>query len=316
MKQRIFLLILMGSSLIAGCAQTDSAKGITESSINVATAVAETLSMNAQTVNATLVIETPTIEFTTTPVFTATPDNRMLPEDWKRWSAIPAVSGTVLDIYQRGRELGRNPNAFSKIGDCQNIKEAFMGFFDRQTVYLSADRAYLQETIDNFSGYFNRDGFAVEGGLVAPASLNPLMADPVACHPDESPLVCEIRVNNPAFAFVSFEFWYTGRSAENYEGYLRQVLDYLISEGVVPILLTKADNTEGDDSINYTIARLAYEYDLPMINWWYTAHTLPNNGMDPDRNDDFHISSDAWTERSYDALETLDRIWRTVRDLQ
>jgi hypothetical protein len=42
----------------------------------------------------------------------------------------------------------------------------------------------------------------------------------------------EIRNINPAYAFVSFELWYKGRSdTENYETYLRQVLDYLISQG-------------------------------------------------------------------------------------
>jgi hypothetical protein len=42
---------------------------------------------------------------------------------------------------------------------------------------------------------------------------------------------------------------------------------------------------------------------------------MTNNGMDPERNDGFHISPAAWTERSYDALETLDRVWKTLRDL-
>jgi len=258
---------------------------------------------------------TNTMVSTATIACTPTTDPRLPPEQWKSWPVIPHVSGTVIDIYKKGQALGRNPNAFSKIGDCQNVKEAFMGFFDRQTINLAENQKYLQETIDNFKGYFNRDGFAIKGGLNVPSSLNPLMSDPTACQPNENPLQCEIRINNPAYAFVSFELWYKGRSAENYEGYLRQVLDYLISEGVIPILINKADNTEGDNSINFTIAKLAYEYDIPMINWWYTAHTMPNNGMDTTRNDNFHISPEAWTERSYDALETLDRIWKTVRDI-
>jgi len=309
MKSKLLIFLILGSVLLASC--SDSKASTTEG-----TPVPQGMQQASMTPLFTETIAaTPTPQATETPAYTATPDTRLAPGDWMKWQVIPQVSGTVLDIYRHGQELGRNPNAFSKIGDCQNIKEAFMGFFDRQTLYLSESQQGLQETIDDFRGYFNRDGYAVEGGLNAPSSLNPLMADPTACQPNENPLQCEVRNNNPAFAFVSFELWYEGRSAENYEGYLRQVLDYLISEGVVPILLTKADNTEGDNSINYTIAKLAYEYDLPMINWWYTAHTMSNNGMDATRSDNFHISPEAWTERSYDALETLDRIWKTVRDM-
>ncbi len=40
---------------------------------------------------------------------------------------------------------------------------------------------------------------------------------------------------------------------------------------------------------------------------------MPNHGIDPNR-DGFHISYDAWTVRSYTALQALDAVWRFVRD--
>jgi hypothetical protein len=40
---------------------------------------------------------------------------------------------------------------------------------------------------------------------------------------------------------------------------------------------------------------------------------LPNKGMDPYRNDGFHIRYEAWTERSFTALRTLDVMWKSVR---
>jgi len=219
MKRKSFFIILAVSMIFVSCTKT-------------ASPVVDTTPM--QQITNTVEI-TPTEAATVTPLptstpsFTATPDLRMQPEDWKKWSVVPGyVSGTVIDIFKHGQELGRNPNAFSKIGDCQNVKEAFMGFFDRQNVFLTESQQGLQATLDNFHGYFNRDGFAVEGGLNAPSSLNPLMADPNSCQPDENPLMCELRNNNPAYAFVSFELWYKGRSADNYETYLRQVLDYLL----------------------------------------------------------------------------------------
>ena len=51
----------------------------------------------------------------------------------------------------------------------------------------------------------------------------------------------------------------------------------------VAILGTKADNVEGDDSINASIARLALEYQIPLWNFWLAVQPLPNQGMaDPD----------------------------------
>jgi len=72
------------------------------------------------------------------------------------------------------------------------------------------------------------------------------------------------------------------------------------------ILATKADNAEGDHSLNYTTAKLAYEFDLPLWNFWRAAQDLPNQGMDSYRDDGFYISYEAWTERRFTALRTLD----------
>jgi len=75
--------------------------------------------------------------------------------------------------------------------------------------------------------------------------------------------------------------------------------------------MTKADNVEGNHQINFIIAKLAYEYDLPLYNWWRAAQTLPNNGLDPQREDKFHIDPMyAWTEQSVYGLGTLDSIWK------
>lgn len=258
---------------------------------------------------------TDTPQSTPTPLSTATPDTRLLPEDWQDWPIIPEVTNKSREIYQLGQELGVNSNAFSKIGDCQNIKESFMGLYDLNRYYLSTDQQGWQETIDNFRGYFNRDGKAIEQGLNVAAALSPLQADPEECQAGESPLACELRVANPSFAFVSFERWWPDITPpEQYEKYLRMVLDTIMAHGTVPILVTKADNVEGNHQLNYIIAKLAYEYDLPLYNWWRAAQPLPYRGLDPERNDGFHISTDAWTERSAYALGTLDTLWKGLRD--
>jgi hypothetical protein len=113
---------------------------------------------------------------------------------------------------------------------------------------------------------------------------------------------------------ISMETGFVGRTAEVYEKYMRQIIEYAIAQGALPILATKADNFEGDHSINLVTARLALEYDLPLWNFWRAVQPLPNHGMDATRNDNFHISVEAWNVRSFTGLQALDSIWRAVRE--
>ncbi|MGH2582449.1 MAG: hypothetical protein ACRDFQ_06095 [Anaerolineales bacterium] len=255
-----------------------------------------------------------------TPAGTPTPDTRPSPEDWRSWPVIPELSEWLLDVYARGLEQGNDPSNFSKAGDCQNIPEAFLGFYDIAGRYhfTSADD-YLQETVDYFAGSWNRDGLALDGGFNFPAIFTPLRADPELCDPGENPLACEIRLHKPSFMIISMEFVYERRTAENYENYLREAVDYVLSQNVVPILITKADNVEGNHSINLATAQVAYDYDIPLINWWRAAQPLPGHGIDWERDkgqrpEGFHITYQAWTARSYITLQTLDAFRKTLLD--
>lgn len=256
----------------------------------------------------------PSPEPTQTPeiVFTLTPDTRMTPDQWQTWPIIPEPTNRSKEIYKAGIQKGVNPYAFSKIGDCQNVKESFMGIYDTNRYFLQDWQSTWQETVNQFLGYFNRDSLAFGQGLNVAAALSPLHADPNSCLPTESPVQCELRVINPAFAFVRFERWYPGETPpEVYEKYLRLILDEIIAHGTVPILMTKADNVEGNHQINFIIAKVAYDYDLPLYNWWLAAQSLPNNGIDPERDDKFHIDPIyAWTEQSVYGLGALDSIWK------
>ncbi len=102
---------------------------------------------------------------------------------------------------------------------------------------------------------------------------------------------------------------------------MRAILDYLIAEGVVPILSTKADNLEGDGSINATIVRLAQEYDVPLWNFWLAVQPLPDHGLQPDgahitwgpnQFDDPLSLERGWPIRNLTALQVLDAVWRSL----
>lgn len=87
--------------------------------------------------------------------YTATPDLRLQPEQWQQWPVVPEISPNAVAIYQRGIVLGNDPNRFSKIGDCQSIKEVLLGIYDLPGRYtLSPENEYLQEVIEKYSGSF------------------------------------------------------------------------------------------------------------------------------------------------------------------
>lgn len=243
---------------------------------------------------------------------TSTSQIHLSPDDWRDWPVVPSVTAGAIQIYQRGQAMGLDLHAFSKVGDCQSIKAAFMGYFDDPTRYNLGSYPYLQDTIDNFKGHFNTDGQAVRGGANAAWELSPLWADPHACLPGENPLQCELRITRPIIVIVRMEIWWNGRTTAQYEILMRQILDTIIAHGAVPVLATKADNMEGDNSINLTTAKLADEYDIPLWNFWAAVQSLPAHGMEtnPPHNDGFHISTTAWSVQSFTALQALDSVWK------
>jgi hypothetical protein len=241
-------------------------------------------------------------------------------EAWQDLPILPTVSQRTIQIYQQGLTLGRDPHRFSKIGDCQNVSSYFLSPFEHPAAYRLGQYEGLQETIDWFKGSFSRDSLAVKGGFNVAAVLSPLRADPKQCEQGESPVACELRVYNPSFAIISMETWWSGKP-ENYEKYMRQLIEYLIDQGVVPILATKADNLEGGNQINQVLGQLAWEYDIPLWNFWASVQSLPDKGL---TKDGFHLTLGnyfydnpqstltGWSRRNLTALQALDAVWHGI----
>jgi hypothetical protein len=270
------------------------------------------------TPESTLVIATETIPATQS---SATEDMGLPPELWRDWPVVPIISERVKEIYQVGIANGNDPHAFSKIGDCQNVISLFLGTFDRTGSYtLGSTYDYLQSTIDQFKGSWIRQSIAGFYGFNAASELNPIFNDPKQCNVDETPVACEVRLHKPSIAIISLETWW-GNDTKDYEKYLRRILDFLIDQGIVPIIGTKADNQEGDNSINFIIAKLAYEYDIPMWNFYAAVQSLPGKGL---TEDGFHLSfaqnrfdnsvemRSAWPWRNLTALQSIDAVWKYV----
>jgi hypothetical protein len=245
------------------------------------------------------------------------------PDPWQTLPVVPDVSAAARQIYQRGLEQGNDPHHFSKVGDCQNVTDYFLSWFDRPLQYDLGPYDHLQPTIDQFSGSFSRQSAAVEGGFTVASVLSPMWADPALCESGETPLECEDRLHNPSIVLISMETWSRkGKQPVSlYQEYLEETVTFWIDRGVVPILATKADNLEGDHSINAAIVRVAEKHDIPLWNFWLAAQSLPSHGLTPDG---FHLIwarsfynnpdrlRDGWPVRNLTALQALDAIWRAV----
>ncbi|MDX1377545.1 MAG: hypothetical protein R3307_01750, partial [Anaerolineales bacterium] len=186
---------------------------------------------------------------------TSTPKPPLERDAWMDWPAVPtSVSDAMRDVYQFGLEKGNDPTHFSVIGDCQNVSSYFLSVFEKPDEYsLGEEYAYLQPTIDYYQGSFSRVSVAVQGGFNAAAVISSLRADREICNPNESPLDCELRLWRPSVVIVSMETWWSQKPEEEYEKYMRRVLERIIETGAVPIIATKADNLEGEHAINNTV---------------------------------------------------------------
>ena len=305
MKRMIYVIFCL-STLLAGCspsAETSSTQ-----------AVISILETSIPLTSPSTLMPSPTLQ-ASNPAFTSTPDLRLPPEQWQAWTIVPTISARAREIYQNGLAMGNEPHAFSKIGDCQNIPESFLGIYDLPSRYsFTPEYQFLDETVKYYSGSFNRQGESVRGGFNASSVLLPLWANTEVCLPGENSVECENRIHNPSIAIISLEVWFSGRTPDVYENYLRRIIEYNISQGTLPILSTKADNVEGDHSINYTVAKLAYEYDLPLWNYWLAVQPLPNHGLDLTDPTGFHLSIDGWNMRSFTALQVLEAVRHTMNE--
>jgi hypothetical protein len=252
---------------------------------------------------------------------TATLRPTLSPDEWKELPVVPEISDTVVQIYQHGLLLGNNPFAFSKVGDCGSTPAWFLGDFDRGSdFYNLGEYQYLQDVIRVFQGSFDRTSLAAKSGFNASSLFVTLWADRSQCESNETPLACEYRLHRPVIAFImlgSNDIYHP----DDFEPQMRKIIEFSIENGVVPVLSTKADNEEGDGSINAIIARLAVEYDIPLWNFWLAVQPLPDQGLQEDmvhltwgRNffDKTDVMEKAWPVRNLTALQVLDAVWRKV----
>jgi hypothetical protein len=275
---------------------------------------------------------TPTPEPSVTPVASATPVASPTPLGPQAINGIPLdaiapwppeVAANVRAIAARGRELGRDPRAFSKLGDSTVLNPHFLGPFD-QGAYNLGDFGHLQATIDRYAGSFERHGVAARFGQHSWTVFDPMWADKEWCEPNEDSLACEFRLQNPSVLFVRLGSNDAG-APSGFRYNLAQVIETAMAGGVIPIIGTKADRFEGSNENNDILRALAAEYAVPLWDFDRLAETLPGRGLGDDAvhlkiEDLPHDYSDAAAfERGHamqdlSALIVLDRVRREIEE--
>ena len=253
------------------------------------------------------------------------PDLGILAPEAAPWLVNGSVVSTggpvVRTTYRLGQELGNNPHAFSKIGDCNSEPPFFLVKFD-EGAYDLGPYSYLQPAIDHFAGSFARSSATVWIGNHAWAVFDPTWANPAMCLPGEAPIECEFRINRPSFVLIRLGT-NEAYTPDLFETNLRQIIEFALERGTIPILGTKADRLEGSDAINERIRALADEYKIPLWDFGRAADSIPGRGL---RADGFHMTYGAPYYSDPAALQTghavhnltalmaLDAVWRSVME--
>lgn len=193
-----------------------------------------------------------------------------------------AVRQNIRDIFAQGQAMGRNSSVFSILGDSLIATPQSLAQWDGDQYILSEEYAYLQPTIDHFTGSYGNYGASVRVGLHSWSVFDPLWADKEFCQPNEDVLACEIRLNNPAIMLIFLGSNDAG-SPGGFDFNMRQVVETVIAQGIVPVLATKADRFEGPDNVNNTMIRqIAADFQVPLLEFDILADTIPGRGLSTD----------------------------------
>lgn len=190
-----------------------------------------------------------------------------------------AVQNHVRQIYAAGQEKGRSPQAFSKLGDSGAATPDFLMRFDQRTFDLG-DYAYLQPTIDYYKGSFVHFGAALHIGLHATAVFLTDLVTEEMCNDFEDMLSCEFRLHNPSILLIALG---TNDESDEFDDRMEKIVAFTIDNGIIPVLITKADRHEGEDNRNnIAVRRIAARYKVPLLDFDLLAATLPNRGLTVD----------------------------------
>jgi hypothetical protein len=301
------LILLLLTALLAGCAPASTTPTPVATASNTPTVLAtSTHVQSTSTPFATLLPGTPSP--TPLPLTTG-----LDPADWESWPVLPVVMQNIRSIYLRGQQLGNDPHAFSVFGDCQSHPEIFLGVYETDPERQQSLPPDFKDMLVNFSGSFNRESPTIKDGTTAGGLLSPLWhAGSFGCSIIETPMDCELRLHKPSFVFINVGTHWVVRNRE----YLHTIFTALIEQGIVPILVTKADEREQGDKTNAALADLAVELNIPVWNFYASVADLPDLGLFTKPNQgglgNVYLGEEATERYRLGGLSALYAVWQAA----
>lgn len=241
---------------------------------------------------------------------------------------IPYISESMRAVYLRGQRYGVRSQSITKIGDSVSANPFYLDTMSHGDSVLGP-YDYLSDTLLYFGPSRKRESMAAKKGMSSFSIFDPLMAAE-DCTADESPLVCELRLQKPAVAFIMFgPNDIRAMEVDEYKVQMSMLVEDLIANGTIPVLTTfSADPArrtwQKSVSFNLALIEVARTYDVPLMNLWLASRDLPRYGLEGDgihmRNFGYeYLKLDAGLESRFGvslqnllALRTLEELRNTV----
>lgn len=229
------------------------------------------------------------------------------PASFPAW--IPAITSQQRAIYQNAVKAGKDPNLFTVVGDCNSQPPVYLQRLASGQFDASALEPRLQSVVQQFGQSFGRISLAAKGGLGAGMMMDPMWADGALCDKAVGPFACELWVSRASIVFISLGTQ-EQYSWKDFEKNYRPMIEHALSKGVLPVLVTKADDIEtASDApsgyINDVVRKLASEYGVPLLDFYAATRDLPNDGLIDEGDKDFHLSYAGMDRRILTTLQTL-----------
>lgn len=201
---------------------------------------------------------------------------------------IPTISDAMLDVYERGQELGRDSRSVTKIGDSLSADPYYLTAMAAEEQTLGPFD-YLADTVTYYSTNVENGSIAAQKGLSSVVVFDPFWARSDACEPNETPLECEYRVRNPSVAFIMFgPNDVLSMNDERYRDNMTRLVEDTMALGIIPVLSTFSYHPEHDlwwqsVAFNVQVVEIAEQYEVPLVNLWAASRPLEEYGLDRDR---------------------------------
>lgn len=202
---------------------------------------------------------------------------------------LPVLTDFARTLFERGqaRAIPRAITMFSKVGDSMTASPHFLVPFGDGD-YDLGEYVALETVIEFFvtgnENAFNRVNYANSIGFTTASALDSTWAVADVCIANETPLACEYRVSNAAFALIMFGTNdVMAFDAPLFDYFLRRIVLETAAADVIPVLYTmpiRPEAAELSGVFNQIILKIAGDYDVPVINLAVALEPLLNGGVD------------------------------------